>query len=79
MSVIFGLAGYPGRAVIQIATDGIANGGGTIHCATQQQIWLIAANVCRDFSEEFSKASLVQITRLQLRWTIKSCRSYVEG
>jgi len=38
MSVIFGLAGYPGRAVIQIATDGIANGGGTIHCATQQQI-----------------------------------------
>jgi len=24
---------YPGRAVIQITTDGIANGGGTIHCA----------------------------------------------
>jgi len=29
---------YPGRAVIQITTDGVANGGGTIHCATQQQI-----------------------------------------
>lgn len=29
---------YPDRAVIQITTDGIGNGGGTIHCATQQQI-----------------------------------------
>ncbi len=29
---------YPTRTVIQITTDGIANGGGTIHCATQQQI-----------------------------------------
>lgn len=29
---------YPSRVVIQITTDGIANGGGTIHCATQQQI-----------------------------------------
>ena len=29
---------YKGRAVIQIETDGVANGGGTIHCATQQQI-----------------------------------------
>lgn len=29
---------YPDRTVIQITTDGIANGGGTIHCATQQQI-----------------------------------------
>lgn len=28
---------YPNRAVIQIHTDGIANAGGTIHCATQQQ------------------------------------------
>lgn len=31
-------AAYPERTVIQIATDGIGNGGGTIHCATQQQI-----------------------------------------
>ena len=31
-------AAYPERTVIQITTDGIANGGGTIHCATQQQI-----------------------------------------
>ncbi|AZP14045.1 agmatine deiminase family protein [Undibacterium parvum] len=31
-------AAYPERTVIQIATDGVANGGGTIHCATQQQI-----------------------------------------
>lgn len=31
-------AAYPDRTVIQIATDGIANGGGTVHCATQQQI-----------------------------------------
>lgn len=29
---------YPGRFVIQITTDGLGNGGGTIHCATQQQI-----------------------------------------
>jgi len=29
---------YPDRFVIQITTDGLANGGGTIHCATQQQI-----------------------------------------
>ncbi|WP_342766937.1 agmatine deiminase family protein [Trinickia fusca] len=29
---------YPDRYLIQITTDGIANGGGTIHCATQQQI-----------------------------------------
>lgn len=29
---------YPDRALLQFATDGIANGGGTIHCATQQQI-----------------------------------------
>jgi agmatine deiminase len=31
-------AAYPDRTVIQIATDGVANGGGTVHCATQQQI-----------------------------------------
>ncbi|MBC3935911.1 agmatine/peptidylarginine deiminase [Undibacterium rugosum] len=31
-------ARYPERVIIQITTDGIANGGGTIHCATQQQI-----------------------------------------
>ncbi|WP_455289707.1 agmatine deiminase family protein [Cupriavidus necator] len=30
---------HPNRAVIQIYTDGLANGGGTIHCATQQQPW----------------------------------------
>jgi len=30
---------YPDRAVMQITNDGVANGGGTIHCATQQQIW----------------------------------------
>lgn len=29
---------YPDRTVIQITTDGLGNGGGTIHCATQQQI-----------------------------------------
>ena len=29
---------YPERNVMQITTDGLANGGGTIHCATQQQI-----------------------------------------
>ncbi|MES2071925.1 MAG: agmatine deiminase family protein [Pseudomonadota bacterium] len=29
---------YPERIIIQITTDGIGNGGGTIHCATQQQI-----------------------------------------
>ncbi len=29
---------YPERNVMQISTDGLANGGGTIHCATQQQI-----------------------------------------
>lgn len=28
---------YPDRVIMQIATDGLANGGGTIHCATQQQ------------------------------------------
>ena len=28
---------YPNRTVVQIAADGLANGGGTIHCATQQQ------------------------------------------
>ncbi len=28
---------YPNRVVMQISTDGLANGGGTIHCATQQQ------------------------------------------
>ncbi|MFE6065982.1 agmatine/peptidylarginine deiminase [Streptomyces sp. NPDC056525] len=28
---------YPDRVVIQITSDGIASGGGTIHCATQQQ------------------------------------------
>lgn len=29
---------HPDRTVLQIATDGIANGGGSIHCATQQEI-----------------------------------------
>lgn len=29
---------YPERTVLQIVTDGVGNGGGTIHCATQQQI-----------------------------------------
>ncbi len=29
---------FPNRIVIQITTDGVANGGGSIHCATQQQI-----------------------------------------
>lgn len=29
---------YPKHHILQIATDGLANGGGTIHCATQQQI-----------------------------------------
>jgi agmatine deiminase len=28
---------YPDRVVMQVSTDGLANGGGTIHCATQQQ------------------------------------------
>jgi agmatine deiminase len=28
---------YPNRTVLQIAADGLANGGGTIHCSTQQQ------------------------------------------
>ncbi len=28
---------YPDRVVIQISTDGLMSGGGTIHCATQQQ------------------------------------------
>ena len=31
---------YPDRTIMQITTDGLANGGGTIHCATQQQIKL---------------------------------------
>ena len=29
---------YPERTIVQMTTDGLANGGGTIHCATQQQI-----------------------------------------
>lgn len=29
---------YSHHCIMQIATDGLANGGGTIHCATQQQI-----------------------------------------
>ena len=28
---------YPEHTIIQITTDGLASGGGTIHCATQQQ------------------------------------------
>lgn len=28
---------YPDRTVIQMTTDGITSGGGTIHCSTQQQ------------------------------------------
>ncbi|GAB2582656.1 agmatine deiminase family protein [Kribbella endophytica] len=28
---------YPDRVVVQLTTDGLANAGGTIHCATQQQ------------------------------------------
>ncbi|MFD6888095.1 agmatine deiminase family protein [Streptomyces sp. NPDC059957] len=28
---------HPDRVVIQLTSDGIASGGGTIHCATQQQ------------------------------------------
>ncbi|HEV7307618.1 agmatine deiminase family protein [Ensifer sp.] len=28
---------YPEHFVVQISTDGLASGGGTIHCATQQQ------------------------------------------
>jgi agmatine deiminase len=28
---------YPDHTIIQISTDGLASGGGTIHCATQQQ------------------------------------------
>jgi agmatine deiminase len=34
---------YPDRRVIQMPTDGIANGGGSIHCATQQEIGFRAA------------------------------------
>ena len=29
---------YPGRRIVQLTTDGLANGGGTIRYATQQQI-----------------------------------------
>ncbi len=29
---------YPTRTIMQITSDGIANGGGTVHCTTQQQI-----------------------------------------
>ena len=29
---------FPGRVIEQIAIDGIASGGGSIHCATQQEI-----------------------------------------
>ena len=28
---------HPDRIVVQISTDGLASGGGTIHCATQEQ------------------------------------------
>lgn len=28
---------YPDHVVVQISTDGLASGGGTIHCATQEQ------------------------------------------
>jgi len=28
---------FPNRVIEQIAIDGIASGGGTIHCATQQE------------------------------------------
>lgn len=28
---------YPDNVVVQISTDGLASGGGTIHCATQEQ------------------------------------------
>jgi agmatine deiminase len=28
---------YPGRIVVQVTIDGLAVGGGGIHCATQQQ------------------------------------------
>ena len=31
-------AAFPDRAIEQIAIDGIASGGGSIHCATQQEI-----------------------------------------
>jgi len=31
---------YPGRTIEQIRIDGIASGGGSIHCATQQEIAL---------------------------------------
>lgn len=30
---------YPDRVIEQIAIDGIASGGGSIHCATQQEPW----------------------------------------
>ena len=28
---------FPGRRVVQLNIDGIANGGGGIHCTTQQE------------------------------------------
>ena len=28
---------FPNRTIEQIATDGIASGGGSIHCSTQQE------------------------------------------
>lgn len=28
---------YPDRIIMQLPADGLANGGGTVHCATQQQ------------------------------------------
>ncbi|MCX6378433.1 MAG: agmatine deiminase family protein, partial [Armatimonadetes bacterium] len=28
---------FPGRNIVQINIDGIASGGGSIHCATQQE------------------------------------------
>ncbi len=31
------MAAFPGRVIEQIAIDGIASGGGSIHCATQQE------------------------------------------
>ena len=33
---------FPGREVVQVAIDGIAAGGGGIHCATQQQPEVLA-------------------------------------
>ncbi len=30
---------FPGRVIEQLNVDGIAAGGGSIHCATQQEIW----------------------------------------